>query len=166
MWHSWFWHLWRFYFDKVVYSIPEMSSDRNSIILYLPIRITPEPTKNITYNKWIKFTKSLMTLTHTSSRWTSLKIFISFVDKVTNEIKYVINRAITKKLANEFYKLISHVCNLTNDKNRARKIWQRVPEDNVINHRSQQDFTNYLYWKCQGCWDEFLKSLSPKGTFI
>ena len=48
------------------------------------------------------------------------------VENITDEIKSAVDRATTKKPANEFYKLDLHVHILTTNKNRARKDSQKT----------------------------------------
>ena len=157
-----------FNFDKNIESVSELSSDHNPILIKLQIRLPPEPPKIIHKINWTQFHHLVNELPPPPPQINSTDEIDLLVECITDEIKSAVDRATTKKPANEFYKLDPHVRILTTNKNRARKIWQRThrPEDKIIMNRAQQDLKNYLYKKRQASWSDFLESLSQEDTSI
>ena len=86
-----------------------MSSDHNTLMLIFQIRRSHEPSKIITRINWIQCHQFANKLPFPLPEINSTNDIDLLVEIITSEIKSAVDRATTKKAANEFYELEGEV---------------------------------------------------------
>lgn len=147
---------------KEISSLCALSSDHNPVKLSIQIHRPPQANKTYKSTDWKKFFEILKNKGYNPPNLNNISDIESLVDLINRDISEAHEEATKTLPKKDYYKLDPHVKILINNKNRARKKWQRTrnPNDKRIMNAAQESLKIYLRKRNNDHWSNLLNSLS------